>query len=89
MVPSINELSSLLTPSLFYQVLKNCIPWLMEKALDFKVYMYVFLADHEESQQKELRDICQQIHKAVSKLGVSTACLISRNFYHLSSPKTS
>jgi uncharacterized protein (DUF924 family) len=70
MASSKNELSSLLTPSLFHHVLKNRLPWPKEKPLDFKeVFIYVFRADGE-SHQEQLREIAWPTLKALSTLGV-------------------
>jgi uncharacterized protein (DUF924 family) len=63
-----SNLSSLLTPTLFHQVLKNRLPWPKEKPLDFKeVFIYVFRADGE-LHQEQLREIAWPTLKVLSTL---------------------
>lgn len=70
MASSSNELSSLLTPSLFHRVFKNRLPWPENEPLDFKeVYTHIFLADGKPHQE-QLREIGLPALKALSKLGV-------------------
>ena len=65
-----DELSSLLTPSILYGVLKNRLPWPMDKPLDWKeVHTYIFQAE-DCPQQEQLREICWPTLQAISKLGV-------------------
>ncbi|KAE9370386.1 hypothetical protein N431DRAFT_426748 [Stipitochalara longipes BDJ] len=66
MAPANSDLSSLLTPVLFNQVLKNRLPWPKEKPLDFKE----LAKEPDGTRQKELREIAWPALKALSTLGV-------------------
>jgi uncharacterized protein (DUF924 family) len=70
MVSLSSDLSSLLTPTLFHQVLKNRLPWPKEKPMDFKeVFTYIFRADGEPHQE-QLRGVAWSALKALSSRGV-------------------
>ena len=65
-----DELSSLLTPAILHKVLKNRLPWPMDKPLDWKeVHTYIFQAE-DGPEQEQLREICWPTLQAISKLGV-------------------
>jgi hypothetical protein len=67
---SINDLSSVLTPSLFYAVLKNRMPWPIDKSFPFSaVIAYIF--KNEPDGAEEFHRICYPILKHLSTVGIS------------------
>jgi uncharacterized protein (DUF924 family) len=67
---STNDLSSILTPSLFYAVLKNRMPWPIDKSFPFSaVTAYIF--KNEPDSAEEFHRICYPILKHLSTIGVS------------------
>lgn len=66
-----NDLSSLLTPSLFHGVFKNRIPYAISEPLNFsEIYISLFRSE-DESSTKELRDLCYPVLKRLSTLGLN------------------
>jgi uncharacterized protein (DUF924 family) len=64
------DLASLLTPTLFHQIIKNLAPWPAQERLDFKEVTRFVIYGENKAGEEVLRQICWPVLKALSMFGL-------------------